>query len=115
MPHTLVTSLAFEHPLGFTAQATWNFVSRHYSDRENTPVGSADGLFGPIDAYHTVDLAARYTHRRTGLSLALAVKNLQGYFTDAQGRPNVFIASRSPEGIFPGGFGQTMVTLRWDH
>jgi Fe(3+) dicitrate transport protein len=115
VPHTLVTSLAFEHPLGITAQATWSFVSRHFSDRENTPVGSANGLFGPIDAYHTVDLAARYTHRRTGLSLALAVKNVQGYFTDARGRPNVFIASRSPEGIFPGGFGQTMVTLRWDH
>ncbi len=115
VPHTMLASLTFEHPVGITAQATWNYVSRHYTDRENTQTGSADGLYGPIDAYQTIDLGARYTHRRTGLSLALAVKNVQGYFTDAQGRPNVFIASRSPEGIFPGGFGQTMLTLRWDH
>ncbi len=115
VPHTMLASLTFEHPLGVTAQATWNYVSRHYTDRENTETGSADGLYGPIDAYQTLDLGARYTHRRTGLSLALAVKNVQGYFTDARGRPDVFIASRSPEGIFPGGFGQTMVTLRWDH
>ncbi len=114
VPHTLVTSLAFEHPVGITAQATWAYVSHHYTDRENTTVGSADGLFGPIDAYHTVDLGVRYTHRRTGLGISLAVKNVQGYLTDAQGRPNVFIASRSPEGIFPGGFGQTMLTVRWD-
>ncbi len=115
VPHTLMATVGFEHPLGISAQATWNYVSRHYTDRENTEVGSADGLYGPIDAYQTVDLGARYTHRRTGLSLSVAVKNVQGYFTDARGRPNVFIASRSPEGIFPGGFGQTMVTLRWDH
>ena len=114
VPHTLVASLGFEHPIGLSAQATWTFVSRHYSDRENTETGSADGLFGPIPAYNSFDLGLRYTHRGTGLSLAVAVKNVQGYLTDENGRPRVYIASRSPEGIFPGGFGQSMVTLRWD-
>ncbi|MBK6531365.1 MAG: hypothetical protein IPF99_17665 [Deltaproteobacteria bacterium] len=62
-----------------------------------------------------MDLAARYTHRRTGLGVSLTVKNLQGYFTDSRGIPNVYIASRSPAGIFPGGFGQTMLGLQWTH
>ncbi|MBI5515857.1 MAG: TonB-dependent receptor [Deltaproteobacteria bacterium] len=113
VPHTLALTAGVEHPSGWSAQATWFFASAHFSDRENSTVGSADGLFGPIPAYHTLDLAARYTHRRSGLGVSLTVKNLQGYFTD-QGRPRVYIASRSPEGIFPGGFGQVLLGLRWD-
>lgn len=115
VPHTLVASLGFETPWGLTGQATWTYVSRHFTDVDNRTIASADGLFGPIAAYQTVDLAARYVHRRTGLGVSLTVKNLQGYFTDDRGLPNVYIASRSPAGIFPGGFGQTMVGLQWTH
>lgn len=115
VPHTVMTSLGVEHPTGFTAQASWLFASRHYSDIDNTETASADGLFGPIPGFHTVDFSAGYRHRRTGLGVALAVKNIQGYFTDPNGNPRVYLASRSPQGIFPGGFGQTMLTVRWDH
>lgn len=115
VPHTMVTSVGFETPWGLTAQATWSVVARHFTDVDNRTVPSADGLFGPIPSFQTIDLAARYTHRRTGLGVSLTVKNLQGYFDDARGLPNVYIASRSPAGIFPGGFGQTMVGLQWTH
>lgn len=118
VPHTLVLTAGAEHPFPmFTVggQASWSFASQHFTDRDNSRVGSVDGLYGPIPAYNTLDLAARVTHRPTGLAALITIKNVQGYATDAQGRPLVYIASRSPEGIFPGGFGQVMVTLRWDH
>jgi Fe(3+) dicitrate transport protein len=115
VPHTMMTTVGFETPWGLTAQASWMVVSRHYTDVDNREVPSADGLFGPISSFQTVDFAARYTHRRTGLGVSLTVKNIQGYFTDARGIPNVYIASRSPAGIFPGGFGQTMVGVQWTH
>ncbi len=115
VPHTMVTSVGFETAWGLSAQASWLYVSQHFSDVDNSLFPAANGLFGPIPAYQTVDLAARYNHRRTGLGVSLTVKNLQGYFTDERGIPNVYIASRSPQGIFPGGFGQTMVGLQWNH
>lgn len=113
VPHTLLASAGFEHPIGFAAQATWLFVAQHYTDPENTPstssdrvVGTPDGLAGPIPSYNTLDLTARYTHRRTGLTLSVSVKNA----TD-----QVYIASRLPDGIFPAGFRQFIVALRWDY
>ncbi len=115
VPHTMVTSVGFETAWGLSAQASWLYVSQHFSDVDNSLFPAANGLFGPIPAYQTIDLAARYNHRRTGLGVSLTVKNLQGYFTDERGIPNVYIASRSPQGIFPGGFGQTMVGLQWNH
>jgi Fe(3+) dicitrate transport protein len=115
VPHTMMTTVGFETPWGLTAQASWMVVSRHFTDVDNREVPSANGLFGPISSFQTVDFAARYTHRRTGLGVSLTVKNIQGYFTDARGIPNVYIASRSPAGIFPGGFGQTMVGVQWTH
>jgi Fe(3+) dicitrate transport protein len=113
VPHNVMVSAGVDHPLGFSAQATWLFVAQHYTDIENTPsaapdrvVGSPDGLTGPIPAYNTLDLTARYTHRRTGLGVALSVKNALD---------QIYIATRLPDGIFPAGFRQLMLTLRWDH
>lgn len=114
VPHTVMTTIGVEHPIGITAQASWLHVSRHYSDVDNREIASADGLFGPIASFDSFDITARYTHRRTGLGIGLSVKSVQGYATDANGNPNVYVSSRSPQGIFPGGFGQTMLTLRWD-
>jgi Fe(3+) dicitrate transport protein len=114
VPHTMVLSGGFEAPFGLGAQATWSYASRHFTDTDNTPEATPDGVNGPIPAYWTLDLALRYSHRRSGLGATLAVKSVQGYVTDAQGRPNTYIASRAPDGIFPGGFGQVMVGLRYD-
>jgi Fe(3+) dicitrate transport protein len=112
-PHNVMVSAGIDHPLGFSAQATWLHVAQHYTDIENTPsaapdrvVGSPDGLVGPIPSYNTLDLTARYTHRRTGLGVSLSVKNALD---------QVYIATRLPDGIFPAGFRQIMVGLRWDH
>jgi len=114
VPHTVMATGGFETQWGLGAQATWSYASRHFSDTTNTPEPTPDGVTGPIPAYWSIDLALRYTQRRTGLGAGVAVKSVQGYVTDASGRPNVYIASRAPDGIFPGGFGQVMVTLRWE-
>jgi Fe(3+) dicitrate transport protein len=105
VPFTASASLGYEHASGVSAMVTGLIVSRHYSDRENTETPTSNGLAGPIPTYGTVDVAARYTHRPTGLGVTLTVKNLQN---------QPWISSRLPEGIFPAGFTQVLVGLRWD-
>ncbi len=98
-------SVGFEHSMGLSAMLTGTLVMRHFSDRENTPVASNDGLSGPIPTYGTLDFSARYTHRSSGLGFTLAVKNLLN---------QPYIASRLPEGIFPAGFTQALIGMRWE-
>jgi Fe(3+) dicitrate transport protein len=105
VPFTGTASLGYEHASGVSAMLTGTIVSRHYSDRENTEVPTSNGLAGPIPTYGTLDVAARYTHRATGLGATVTVKNLNN---------QPWIASRLPEGIFPAGFTQVLVGLRWD-
>ncbi len=59
---------------------------------------------GKIDPYTTLDSGARYRHRRTGLGLALAVKNVLD---------RLYVSDRLPNGIFTAGFRQFFATLSW--
>ncbi len=104
VPHALTTSVAVEHPSGFGAQASWLVVGDHFTDAANTDAPTPSGLAGRIPAFNALDVSAWYRHRATGLGFALAVKNA----TDV-----VYVASRLPEGIFPGGFRQIIGTLSW--
>lgn len=106
VPFTGTASVGFEHSVGLSAMLTGTLVLRHFSDRENTAEPSVDGLRGPIPTYGTLDFAARYTHRRSGLGFTLTVKNLLN---------QPYIASRLPEGIFPGGFTQALLGVRWEN
>lgn len=67
-------------------------VSRQYVDPENTKAQSTDGRRGEIPAYTTVNLNAQYklSHQ---LNLFGTVRNLFD---------RKYIASRNPDGIFPG-------------
>jgi len=69
-----------------------NYVSEQFSDFENTRAGSADGKRGEIEARTVWDLSASY-QLTAKTRLYGTVKNL----TDKK-----YIASRAPEGIFPG-------------
>jgi Fe(3+) dicitrate transport protein len=67
-------------------------VSRQFVDPENTVVESADGRRGVIPAYTTLDLNAHYAFDKQ-LSVFGTVRNLAD---------RKYIASRNPDGIFPG-------------
>ena len=69
-----------------------NYVSEQFSDFENTRTGSADGKRGEIEARTVWDLSASY-QLTAATRLYGTVKNLTG---------EKYIASRAPEGIFPG-------------
>lgn len=67
-------------------------VSSQFVDPENTVAQSADGRRGEIPAYTTLDFNVRYAIDKQ-LSVFGTVRNL----TDKK-----YIASRNPDGIFPG-------------
>ncbi|RYZ62951.1 MAG: TonB-dependent receptor [Proteobacteria bacterium] len=90
-PHTLQTTIDAAHPIGVSAQAAFSYVAPQYTDERNTVEPGPTGLDGRIPAFTTVDIGARYRHKRTGLSLGIAVKNLLD---------RVYISDRLPNGIF---------------
>jgi Fe(3+) dicitrate transport protein len=67
-------------------------VSSQFVDPENTVLQNADGRRGEIPAYTTLDFSMRYAVDKQ-LSVFGTVRNL----TDKK-----YIASRNPDGIFPG-------------
>ncbi|OZA36314.1 MAG: TonB-dependent siderophore receptor, partial [Hydrogenophilales bacterium 17-64-34] len=67
-------------------------VSSQFVDPENTVAQSTDGRRGEVPAYTTLDLNVRYAIDKQ-LSVFGTVRNL----TDKK-----YIASRNPDGIFPG-------------
>jgi len=103
VPHTFEAVAGLEHAAGFQAQASVVAVSDHFADRANTVAQSADGTVGLLFGYATVSARAGYRHRGTGLGVALDVRNA----FDAR-----YIASRLPDGIFPGPFRQVILTIR---
>lgn len=103
-PHTLQTTLDAAHPIGLSGQIAFSYVAPQFTDERNTVEPGPTGLDGRIPAFTTVDLGARYRHKRTGLSLGIAVKNLLD---------RVYISDRLPNGIFTAGFRQFFATLAW--
>jgi len=67
-------------------------VSSQFVDAENTEAESADGRRGEIPAYTTLDLSAHYAVNKQ-LDVFGTVRNLLD---------KKYIASRNPDGIFPG-------------
>ena len=87
-----------------SGQVAFSYVAPQYTDEKNTFRPGPLGLDGRIPAFTTVDLGAKYRHKRTGLSLGVAVKNLLD---------RVYISDRLPNGIFTAGFRQVFATLAW--
>jgi outer membrane receptor protein involved in Fe transport len=89
---------------GFTGQVAFSYIGSQYTDEQNTIEPGPSGLDGIIDAYTTVDLAARYRYAPSGVSFGLSVKSLLD---------NVHISDRLPNGIFTSGFRQIFATFAW--
>jgi Fe(3+) dicitrate transport protein len=102
--HLLYAQLRFVHRIGLSAQVGVNFVSSQFTDKENTPASSVDGLIGEMPSYVTLDARVGYTLRPTGLTFYVSGRNL----TD-----QVYISNRAPQGIQPAGFRQVFVGLEW--
>lgn len=89
----VTANMALSYKSGsFRTSLSANYVSSQYVDPENTKVESDDGRRGEIPSYTTFNLNAYYDVDKH-LSLFGTVRNL----TDKK-----YIASRNPDGIFPG-------------
>lgn len=106
--HSASMVLDVEHPNGVGGQASWTYVGPQLSGDPVPEDEPADptGRTGSIPGYNLLDFSVRYTHKPTGLGGTLAVKNALD---------EIYIASRRPDGIFPGGFRQIVATVRWSY
>ncbi len=102
--HLLNAQLRFTHAVGIAAQVGVSFVGAQLADKESTTFPSQDGLQGEIPGYITVDARLGYSHRRSGLSVYLAGKNLTA---------QTHISSRAPAGIQPAGYLQLFGGCEW--
>ncbi len=102
--HMLSAQLRFAHTSGILAQVNTNVVSAQFTDKDNTVAGSRNGLIGEVPLYVTLDARLAYSWRATGLTFAVAGRNL----TD-----QVYIASRAPQGIQPAGYRQVFAEIEW--
>ena len=103
--HSAAAILDFDHPIGAGAQVAWTFVGDQFTDDANSVEPDVTGRTGLIPAYSSLDLNLRYTHKKTGLTATLAIKNLLD---------QVVVVSRRPDGIFTGGFRQITGGIRWE-
>ena len=104
--HTVAATLDVEHPTGVGAQLAWTMVGSQFADELNTVPVDVTGRIGEIKAHHLLDATARYRHARTGLTGFVSAKNLLN---------QIYVGSRRPDGIFPAGFRQVNVGLRWEY
>jgi Fe(3+) dicitrate transport protein len=75
-----------------TTRLSGSYVSSQFSDAVNTVTEDSSGRYGRIPSYVVVNLSARY-QLNPKTSLFAAVRNLGD---------KKYIASRNPDGIFPG-------------
>ena len=80
---------------GFGFQLDTNRTGDRFGDNNETMMASGDGTIGLFPAYGVINFSADYTirHERFSFRPYFTVKNL----TDAK-----YIASRAPQGIYPG-------------
>jgi Fe(3+) dicitrate transport protein len=89
----LIANLSLNYKVGgLKTSLSAYHVSSQFVDPENTKAESADGRRGEIPAYTTMDLSAHYAVNKQ-LNVFGTVRNLLD---------KKYIASRNPDGIFPG-------------
>ncbi len=101
---TSTLTLDGEHRTGFGAQTSWSHVGPQYADEANTQDPDFSGRAGVVPSYDVLDLGARYRHTKSGVTLALNVKNALD---------QVYLSSRLPNGIFTSGYRQVFLSLKW--
>jgi Fe(3+) dicitrate transport protein len=103
--HMYTIGIHYRHRSGFDIGVTGFHSGEQFTDRANTIEGSIDGEIGIIDAYTVWDLSVNYKLPLIDVRVFGTVKNMFD---------TVYIASRSPRGIFPGPFRQFNVGLQWE-
>jgi Fe(3+) dicitrate transport protein len=103
--HSANANLDLEHRSGLGGQIAYTFVSRQFTDAANVVPEDVTGSVGVLDAYSIVDATAHYRYRPWNLTFRLTAKNL----LDAD-----YVLARRPNGIFPGGFRQVILGVRWE-
>jgi Fe(3+) dicitrate transport protein len=91
--HVGWAGLRFEAPSGLSGGIVARYVGDQFSDQANTVPVSETGLVGVIDDHVVVDLVVRYRVPRTHVTVSFALNNI---FDET------YVASRAPEGTFPG-------------
>jgi outer membrane receptor protein involved in Fe transport len=86
--------------LGFEAL----YSAEQFADQANTVDANAAGTIGVIPSYTLCNLRARYRFEHAGAELFLNANNV----LDRQ-----YLASRAPDGSFPGAFRQVLAGVRW--
>jgi Fe(3+) dicitrate transport protein len=102
--HLLNVVLDYVHPIGASAQVSGTYVGAQFADKFETAEATLDGTNGELPAYFTLDARLAYTHAPWDLTVFASGKNLTG---------DVYIASRRPRGIQPGGFRTLMGGVDW--
>lgn len=103
--HSLNANFDVEHESGFGGQVAYTFVGKQFTDEANTVAEDVTGTLGQLDPYHIVDVTAHYRHEPSHITIRLTAKNL----LDSD-----YILARRPNGIFPGGYRQILVGVRWE-
>ena len=108
VPYSPVSSanvtLDVASPFGLSGQVAFGYIGAQYTDSDNTVEPGVAGLDGVIDAYTTLDVAARYRYAPSGVSFGVTAKSLLD---------KVYISDRLPYGIFTAGFRQIFATFAW--
>jgi Fe(3+) dicitrate transport protein len=91
--HIGSATLRVEWPSGLSLALTGQYVGEQFADQANTRAPSADGRRGVLDDRFVVDLKADWRIPRTRATVTAAIHNLFDV---------TYVASRAPEGIFPG-------------
>jgi Fe(3+) dicitrate transport protein len=91
--HSGHVGLRWETPAGWQVGTHLAYVGEQWTDQANTLPESNDGTRGQIDDHWLLDATVRYRPPGSRLTFTAAVNNL----LDER-----YVASRAPEGIFPG-------------
>lgn len=90
---------------GLSMGVEGQYVSSQFADQANTVVPTPDGTVGKVPGYWLMNAYAQYQVPRTSLRVNLVANNILN---------NTYIASRAPQGIFPGGGVQVIGGLQYD-
>ncbi len=102
--HSFNSNFDVEHRSGFGGQLAYNFVGPQFSDGANTRAEDVFGVVGLIESRHIIDAMLHYHHKKSGITIRFAAKNLLD---------STYIIARRPEGIFNGPYRQFLLGARW--
>jgi Fe(3+) dicitrate transport protein len=91
--HLASVGVRFEHPAGFDLGAFGHYTGEQFTDQANTSTPNAEGTRGIIGDRFVFDLTAGWRAPGSRFRVTGALRNV---FDET------YVASRAPEGIFPG-------------